>query len=148
VPQKISLRDPFLQNTGKTILVVEDEVDLLDVIGQVLSGAGYRVIVAHTAAEAVLICGHMEESIDIILSDFNLPGGNGSRLAKSVGAIRPNLPVVFMTGNYTAFDRLTSLGFTVLQKPFSFADMEYTVGKTLADSALSHSFEIDKSEAS
>ena len=113
----------------KTVLVVEDEIDLLALIAQILRRSGYHVLEASTPSEALFICENNE--IDLMLSDFNLPEANGIILAQKVEKLRPNLPMIFMSGNRQAYDELTARGFICLRKPFSFADMEYTVRETL-----------------
>ncbi len=112
-----------------TILVVEDESDLLALIAQILRRSGYEVLEARSPAEAIFICEHTE--VDLILSDFNMPGTNGIKFAEKVDILRPNLPMVFMSGNREACDELAARGFLCLRKPFSFADMEYIVRETL-----------------
>jgi two-component system cell cycle sensor histidine kinase/response regulator CckA len=121
----------FLENGRliKTILVVDDETELLAVIAQTLRRAGYEVLEACGVAEAVLKC--EQPQIDLILSDFNLPGANGIILARKMESLRPNLPIIFMTGNHEACDELTAYGFLCLSKPFSFADMESVIRETL-----------------
>jgi len=116
-------------NLIKTILVVEDEADLLVIIAQILRRSGYEVLEALSAVDASFICRHTD--IDLILSDFNLPGMNGIALAHEIDPIRPKLPIIFMTGNREACDEITARGFYCLKKPFSFADMEYIIRETL-----------------
>lgn len=80
------------------ILLVEDEKFLRNVIEHVLTEAGYEVIVARDAAEAVrhfsLFCGN----IDLLLTDVVLPGRNGARLAADLVKLRSNLKVVLISG--------------------------------------------------
>lgn len=90
----------------KTVLVVEDEIELLALIAQILRRSGYLVLEASTPSEALFICENNE--IDLMLSDFNLPEANGIILAQKVERVRPNLPMIFMSGNRQAYDELTA----------------------------------------
>ncbi len=125
---------PLLQDARNTILVVDDEVELLDLIAYILRRPGYEILEARTSREALSICERVEVPIDLVLSDFNLPGMNGLDLAKELERLRPNLPIIFMSGNLEASDDLVDRGFVCLKKPFTFADMVYIVDETLAGS--------------
>ena len=86
------------QGNGETILVVEDEPELLALASRYLEELGYEVIRASTGAEALDIASR-EPRIDLLLSDIVMPGGmNGRRLAKELRALRPSLPVLFVSG--------------------------------------------------
>ncbi|TDI64089.1 MAG: response regulator [Alphaproteobacteria bacterium] len=82
---------------GETVLVVEDDVDVRDLVEAMIDSLGYRVITASTAAEAqtALEC----QEIDLVLSDVILPGGvNGPAFVKEARHRHPGLRVVFMSG--------------------------------------------------
>src|SRR5258708_3551679 len=74
------------QGAKKTILVVEADGALLEVIVNILRWAGYEVLAVHTSPEAISICKRSAVTIDLILTDFNLPAGNGAEFAESVTA--------------------------------------------------------------
>src|SRR5882762_6857366 len=106
----------------KTILLVEAEVMLLDALAYILRRAGYEILVARTATTAIDICARSPMAVDLVLSDFNLLGGNGIHFAESMMTLRPNLPIIFMSGNTAGCRELRSRGFIVLQKPFPFEE--------------------------
>lgn len=79
-----------------TILVAEDEPDLLTIVSQVLEGAGH---VVRTAADGVEALERFEEGgVDLLLTDLVMPNLGGVRLAHLVTALAPDVVVLFMTG--------------------------------------------------
>ena len=80
------------------ILVVEDDVLVCAFASEVLSGAGYRLAIAYTAAEAL---GRLETEPDIVLlfTDIVMPGGrDGLMLAEQACQHRPDLKVLYTSG--------------------------------------------------
>ena len=83
---------------GARILVVEDEARLLEYMGTVLTRAGYNIQTASSGDEAAEIF-RKDSSFDVVLTDIVMPGNlQGTNLARVMREIRPDLPVVFMTG--------------------------------------------------
>jgi signal transduction histidine kinase/CheY-like chemotaxis protein len=90
--------DEMPRGNGETILLVEDEADLLALAARFLEELGYRVIRAANGAAAIGLAGK-ETRIDLLLTDMVMPGGiNGRRLAVQLRTQRPTLPVLFMSG--------------------------------------------------
>jgi len=86
---------------SETILVVEDEDDLLQLADQYLSSLGYRTRLAENAAQALEILA-AEGDIDLLFSDVVMPGGmNGFELAQRATEQRPDLKIL-LTSGYTA----------------------------------------------
>jgi CheY-like chemotaxis protein len=83
---------------GQTILVVEDEPELLTLASRFLTELGYRVIPAPDGATA-LDAANRESEIDLVLTDVVMPGGiSGLDLATTIRSRRPNTRVVFVSG--------------------------------------------------
>jgi two-component system cell cycle sensor histidine kinase/response regulator CckA len=105
-----------------TILVVEDEDALRTAIRRLLQAEGYRVLEAPNGASALEVLSTPSAgSIALVLSDLRMPVMDGRQFAAALARIRPNLPIVFMSG-FTAqlMDlRLVSPHVTVLPKPFN-----------------------------
>jgi len=94
----VSLRPP---SGRETILVVEDDQDVLAVTSESLRELGYRVVTAVNAAQAVEIL-RGDQPIDLLFSDVVIPGGtNGAQLAAKARCLRPQLKVL-LTSGYTA----------------------------------------------
>jgi signal transduction histidine kinase/ActR/RegA family two-component response regulator len=83
---------------GETILLVEDETSLQDLASRILTRNGYQVRAARTAADAPAIAGDASQPIDLLLTDVVMPEMLGNEVARRVRAIRPALPVLYMSG--------------------------------------------------
>jgi len=103
---------------AETILVVDDDVRILALTGEMLRVAGYRVLKTNVASEAVLIFERNAAEIDVVLSDVQMPGLTGPELACRLRQRNPDLPIVFMTG--CSEDCAPP---DALQKPFKMADL-------------------------
>lgn len=106
-----AVSDADLSNVSKTvtngaaknarILLVEDASDVLDVLRRTLEGAGYEVVVARNGDIGFEIF-KADPNFDLLLTDIVMPGEIlGTRLAKYLRAMRPELPVIFITGYAT-----------------------------------------------
>ncbi|HEY2328683.1 MAG TPA: PAS domain S-box protein, partial [Verrucomicrobiae bacterium] len=84
---------------SETILVVEDERDLRDLVCRVLRNDGYRVFEAFDGQNALKIWSEYKDQIDLVFTDVIMPGGlNGRELAEKLWAERPELKVIFSSG--------------------------------------------------
>lgn len=106
----------------ETILVVEDEPQLLRLARRVLESAGYRVITAQTPDEACRIAEDRAGEIDLLLSDVVMPGMSGKQIQERIEGLNPRLRTVLMSG-YPA-DIVSERGVveadaSFLAKPFS-----------------------------
>jgi CheY-like chemotaxis protein len=81
----------------ETILLVEDEAFVREVTHEVLKSAGYRVITAKNAKEALAERERMSQ-VDLLLTDVVLPGRSGRVLAGDLRSRQPNLAVLFVSG--------------------------------------------------
>lgn len=83
---------------SETILVVEDNEDVLQLAQDHLEGLGYRVIAARDAEEAMRVI-ESRKHLDLLFTDLVMPGGmNGLDLAQKTAELRPDLPVLLTTG--------------------------------------------------
>jgi CheY-like chemotaxis protein len=104
-------------NDRPTILVVEDEILLADIITEELEEAGYRVLAALTGEEALMFL-KGAEPVDLLFTDIRLPGGmDGWKLAEAARRMRPRLPVIYVTGYSVEQPRRVS-GSRFMTKPY------------------------------
>jgi two-component system, cell cycle response regulator CpdR len=89
---------PPTLGSGPTILVVDDEPTVLDLVKLILETAGYPVLAACNGQQALAFCENRNRSIDLLLTDINMPHISGLELACRASEIVPHLPVMFMTG--------------------------------------------------
>jgi PAS domain S-box-containing protein len=125
---------PAVHPDGKeTILLVEDEAEVRTLAGRVLRQAGYAVVEAAGAAEALAVAGSGGARIDLLLTDVVMPGMKGMELARSLRKRRP-LRVLYMSG-YTDSDAIRQAvlepGTAFLQKPFTPDALVRKVGEAL-----------------
>ena len=102
------------------LLVVEDDFLVRLTMADALADDGFEVIEASDAQEALSrVC--ERNDISAMLTDINLPGGDdGFALARAVRVIRPDLPVVYASGRYSAAESGKSVdGSRFLAKPFT-----------------------------
>ena len=107
---------------SETILVVEDDESLRELTARILQDAGYQVIDASDAENALDIVRTSQPHIDLLLTDVIMPGGTGIELLEQAKALQPNLRSLFTSG-YTG-DLVSQRGgsiqeATFLEKPFT-----------------------------
>lgn len=102
-----------------TVLVVEDESDLLDVIQEGLSEHFMDVLRAKNGQEALDVLS--TRAVDIVVTDYLMPVMNGLELIEKMRVICPMIPIIMLTGNGTNPEVLLALklgAFDVLDKPY------------------------------
>lgn len=103
----------------RTILVVEDEAPVRQLVTNALRRAGYRVLTAEDANSAMGQLERLGSPIDLLLTDVIMPGRNGRELARDAQAFQPGLPVLFMSGYADRTFGPDGPGEAFLQKPFA-----------------------------
>jgi len=81
---------------GARVLVVEDDEDNRELMGEVLQDAGYEVVLAANGAAGLRTLA--EHSIDVLVTDIGMPGMGGLEVARAAKEIAPTVPVVVVTG--------------------------------------------------
>lgn len=113
--------------TGKeTVLVVEDEKGVRQLLRQGLEKHGYRPLVAESCGQALQIAREYAGVIDVLLTDIVMPGTDGRVLAEQILGLRPDILVLFISGHTD--DALLRRGVmestqNLLSKPFSILDV-------------------------
>jgi CheY-like chemotaxis protein len=118
----------------ETVLLVEDEDQVRAIVKELLEGQGYHVLAASNGEEALAISQDLKLDIKLIMTDVVMPQMSGRDLAEGVTALRPGLPVLFMSG-YTD-DAIVRHGLLdekleFLQKPFDSAALARKVREVL-----------------
>ena len=120
-----------------TILIVDDEANLLEVLAVALENMGYGTVTAETAEEALAVL--EEREVHLVLSDLRLPGLSGRELMEKVKAANPDLPVVIMTAYASlkeAVEIIKEGAFDYTVKPFELDALEATIASALRYYAL------------
>ena len=81
-----------------TVLVVDDEEDLRDIMRRMLERRGFATLVAGDREQAMAVCREHPEAIDVLVTDLNLPGDTGGELARAASELRPEMGVIYISG--------------------------------------------------
>jgi two-component system cell cycle sensor histidine kinase/response regulator CckA len=128
-----SQRRPSVQG-DETVLVVEDEDSVRELVRQILEEHGHPVLTARHGRDALLIAERYERPIDLLVTDVVMPEMGGSELVERLGARRPNLKVLYISG-YTN-DEVLRRGVqggtaNFLHKPFTSTELMGRVRQVL-----------------
>lgn len=133
------------QGGDETILLVEDESAVRELVRDTLEQKGYRVIEACHGGEALSILAQSKESFDMVLTDIVMPQVNGFELYEKVMRQKPDIQVLMMSGcthDSTIPKNILKYGIPFLPKPFSpevLADKVRTVLDTSKSAAQKRS---------
>lgn len=106
------------------ILLVDDEALLLMHLVDIVEELGYAPIAAGSGSEA-LVRYQAEAPINLVITDYSMPGMNGCELARALKQENPSLTVILASGYGDSHDT-SEIDFT-LPKPFTFADVERAI---------------------
>lgn len=119
---------------GETILVVDDEAGIRNLISKILRREHYRVLEAGSATEAAAIAAAHGDAIQLLVTDVMLPDRNGRQLAEKLVEVLPKLKVMYISG-FTDDESVRAGAFPkgarFLQKPFTLGALLETVRETL-----------------
>ena len=104
----------------KTILIVEDSVDIHNLIKEVLKKEGYNVLDSYSGTEALMVL--EKEKVDLILLDLMLPGLNGEEIIKKV----TNIPIIVISAKLSLEDKVNALldgANDYITKPFNSSEL-------------------------
>ena len=124
---------------SETILIVEDDPDLRTYLTEILRNLNYEILAVPNAQSALTILLQAERRVDLLLTDIVMPGINGRELGRRAQEMRPELPILYMTGysrNAVVHHGRLDEGVELLQKPVSQAELASRV-RELLDKALS-----------
>jgi PAS domain S-box-containing protein len=120
------LADVDALGRGERVLVVEDEDAVRTLAKRILTEGGYRVIAASRGAEALELLKDPGQEFDLLISDVVMPEMRGVELVRRAAELRPDLPVLMMSGYTTPLgdeDRRAMAEAPLLEKPFSRRDL-------------------------
>ncbi len=120
----------------KTLLLIEDEEMLLDVMGALLKKLDYKVLEARTGQEAVELAETFEGAIDLAILDMQLPDMSGEAVFPLIVKSRPRVKVILTSGhnmNRPARETLDAGAKAFIQKPTSFAVLKETLNRVIQE---------------
>lgn len=114
------------------VLVVDDEPKLCDLLSSALSQNDVQVFTAGNGLQALAIL--EQQDIDLVISDWRMPGMDGPQLLAEVKQRYPQLPVIVMTAYSTVKNAVQSMrngAYDYIAKPFDIDELDITVNKAL-----------------
>ena len=113
-----------------TVLIVEDNPDLLSVVSYALETDGYKVYKARNASEGLDIV-NLDVRIDVIFTDVMMPGTLSSiEMVNAAKILRPNIKFIFTSGFSNTSEIL--VGAPILLKPFQISQLEEAIKNALS----------------
>lgn len=123
------MRPPTRESAGRRVLVVDDQPFVCRVIGRLLRRAGYEAWTAGGGTEALSLLEGQE--FDLLLTDISMPGMDGFELVARAREMRPDLPVLYMSGHFSAGLDPEPVGEPLLEKPFGSSQLYRALGEIL-----------------
>lgn len=117
-----------------TILLVEDNDNLRNLLQRTLEAVGFSVLTAADGVEGLRLCQQHDGTIDLMVSDVVMPRLTGLQLSEEVRAIRPEMKFLFITGfadEFPELHELIKIGASILEKPFLPSELLSKVEDTL-----------------
>jgi len=125
----------------RTILVVDDEQEILNFVQTALNRGGFSVVQAQSGDIALEVFGKLEVPVDLLLTDVVMPGMSGPMLADRLLAMQPSLPVLFMSGyddRQVVQRYVLKEGFALLTKPFTLEMLNDKVQEMMPDAPVNN----------
>ena len=120
-----------------TVLVVDDDADVLRVVQSILTDQGYEVIATRSANDAIKALGRLGHTPDLLLTDVVMPGMSGPMLVDHLLRIAPDLKVLFMSGyddRQVVRRYVVERGFHLISKPFTPKELRREIRAAVKDS--------------
>jgi len=100
-----------------SVLVVDDEPAIVELLTVVLQLNGCACLSASSGVEALLLFSSYRSKIDLVLTDVVMPGMNGVELVERIRAVDPTVPIIFMSGSVPENIKIPD-GLPLIKKPF------------------------------
>ncbi len=141
MPRKMPERSisPMPAGRGETILIVEDEPNILEMLETILQTLDYKTLSAATPGQAIHIARTHQGSIHLLLTDVVMPQMNGRDLAKTLSETFFDLKILFMSGysaNVIAHQGVLDQGVHFIQKPFPMEVLAEKIREVLDDKTI------------
>ena len=106
-----------LPGNNKSILIVDDDSQIVRLVSEILAGQGFDIITSGSGEDALKKSKGFEGEIALLLTDFEMPGISGIELATRLTELRPNIKVLLMSG-FDGGMLVLNEGWHFLPKPF------------------------------
>ena len=118
----------------ETILAVEDNPEVRNLLETILNKNGYKTLIAENAKTALTIASSYEGFIHLLITDVIIPDMNGMQLCDKITELRPDIKVIYISGytsNVIAHEGKLDEGINFIQKPFAISDFARKVRDVL-----------------
>ncbi len=99
----------------KTVLFIDDEEECLKSLGAIMNHLGYHVIALPDARDALAVVLRKETTIDLVITDYNMPEINGLQFLILLKRILPSVPIIMLTGYGDVGTYLKAIGLDVFE---------------------------------
>jgi two-component system cell cycle sensor histidine kinase/response regulator CckA len=120
---------------SETILLVEDEESVRQLVRETLVSRGYQVLEAPNGNEAIAIAAEHKDNLHLVITDVVMPGLSGHELAQKLLMARPNLKVLYLSGYAQDAFPASEAHNAFLQKPFTLQSLARKVREVLGQPA-------------
>jgi PAS domain S-box-containing protein len=131
----------LIRGNGETVMIVDDEPTLVALAEEMLAGLGYEPVGFESSSVALQVFRAKPERFDLVLTDEAMPDLVGTELAREIRRLRPDVPIVLMSGHGGAplAHRAQVIGVTeVLHKPLQRADLAESLARALGHCAITN----------
>jgi two-component system cell cycle sensor histidine kinase/response regulator CckA len=125
------------QPAGETVLYVEDDFHVRDLVSTALKSLGYNVIEAENGEKALdkVVSSEAIHKLDVLITDIVMPEMGGEELAENIHQLNPKIKIILCSGytdsQVTESERFTKDGYLFLAKPFSIKQLDKTIRMAL-----------------
>jgi len=120
----------------ETILFVDDEETIIEVMQDILEALEYRILTANSGEEAVKLYDSMKDEIDLVILDVIMPGMGGMETFEAIKALNPDVKVIFSSGysvNRIAREIMAKGCRAFIQKPFNIETISQKIRDVLQE---------------
>ncbi len=136
--QKTVAKDQYYtsSNNGlkkETILIVDDEADLAQIVSEMLEMQGYKTVTRTNSLDALKLFTSNPDNFSLLVTDQSMPNLTGTELAKKITTIKPEFPIIIATGYSDTVDKkeAEARGFGFLTKPINANNLQNLVTEKL-----------------
>ena len=132
--EKFAIESGDSSTGGKTILLIDDEPMVTDICEMMIKRLGHEVLKAHSGTEGLEIFMAHQTGIDLIISDFNMPGMNGQEVVNTLRIMGHSVKVLLSSGGLSAAEekKVFVNGFNgFLKKPYSMTTLSNKIAELL-----------------
>lgn len=120
----------------KTILVVDDEPEIRKLVSAMVTQFGYNALTADSGEHALTMYRHLDEPIELLITDVVAPGMSGPMLADKLSELQPDLKVLYISGydnTHVVQKYVVERGHALLAKPFTMEDLRTKMSGLLTE---------------